>query len=677
MSHPARESIYQAIASIRLIDPHTHINPHAPASRTLADLLGYHYYTELAHSSGMPKREIEEPGISPHELVRRLVHNLAPLENTSQYRWLVEICKKFFGFQADRIDTSNWESLYDAAERSMASAQWSQSVLDQSNVEAVFLTNDFDDDLSGFDTNTYIPCLRTDDLVFKLHQRDVQERLQRSSGVSLNGSLGSLRDAIRQLFLHFTANGARACAISLPPWFEPTMVNEGRASNALNAVLRHGEAVESSHVTALSRAVFWMLAELCDEFGLPFDLMIGVNRGVYAEGVFQGQDLYDSRVSLIQYRELFNAFPDVKFPVSVLASVTNQELVSYAWIFPNVITNGHWWYSNTPSFIHRDAAVRLEAVPQTKQIAYYSDAYKLEFVWPKFDMYRNILANILAEHFVGFNGWSEEQAIELGYKVLRGNVEAIFPSRTGVDATEAAVDIAEVDSADAENLGSIGFADAALAASSAALTGEAIGVVQVDSEPSVLDDGEAALETIEVDESADEQDELDPLPSEDELGTVDVADVELNDPSTDRQSVDFEAIDNEADSEPLAVGDLFGDDDQPAVPGDAETLQEEDSHAAVSDEFLLEDAPSDGDSDANGPEIRLLRGEESFAPDEDSLRVQPDPMTGELTFPAPASEANDEDMLDQLGIGFVEQESEEQIQFEPTSEIEEPEEPQR
>ena len=42
--------------------------------------------------------------------------------------------------------------------------------------------------------------------------------------------------------------------------------------------------------------------------------MIGVNRGVYPDGVFQGQDLYDSRVSLIQYRELFNSFPKSNSP---------------------------------------------------------------------------------------------------------------------------------------------------------------------------------------------------------------------------------------------------------------------------------------------------------------------------------------------------------------------------
>jgi hypothetical protein len=154
--------------------------------------------------------------------------------------------------------------------------------------------------------------------------------------------------------------------------------------------------------------------------------MIGVNRAVYPGGVYQGQDLYDSRVSLIQYRELFNAFPQVTFPISVLASVTNQELTSYAWIFPNVVTNGHWWYSNTPTFIEHDAACRLEAVPRTKQIGYYSDMYKLEFALPKFRMYKRILAKVLAERFVIDRGWSEDRAVDFGREVLRGNVERIF-----------------------------------------------------------------------------------------------------------------------------------------------------------------------------------------------------------------------------------------------------------
>ncbi len=442
--------------------------------------------------------------------------------------------------------------------------------------------------------------------------------------------------------------------------------------------------------------MFWTLAELCDEYGLPFDLMIGVNRGVYAGGVYQGQDLYDSRVSLIQYRELFNSFPNVKFPISVLASVTNQELVSYAWIFPNVVTNGHWWYSNTPSFIARDAAARLEAVPQTKQIAYYSDAYKLEFVWPKFDMYRQILAGILADQFVGQRGWNEQRAIELGRRVLRDNVDELFP-RPAVATSQTNLDPhadtwMEDTTRDSEDPQATWIGPAA-AGSSASLAAGAIGMVEVEdnvADPTNVQDPQAAEEpddeeehdematiiedqpgvvfpTSEPDEvlaqleqfeaqadlpdrptvvetpeeetasetedtqvESDEHDsatfdpaetieepslppnlQLDPIPSADEIQAVDVSDVELIDITPDQSMPDAEAIETEADSSPLDVGNLLGD--QP-------------------------------DETSEPPaEVRMLRGETSFLPDEDSLQLQANPTTGELTFPvASPDEAGDQ-----------------------------------
>lgn len=425
MTQELRTRIFEQLDALVLIDPHTHIDALNPASRTLADILGYHYYTELSHSAGMPKEQIEEQGITPKEKCRRLFENLGPIDNTIQYSWFIEMAQKFFGFEGDRVDATNWEPLYDAAEEKMSSAEWASQVLEISKLEAVFLTNNFDDPLDGFDTTKYVPCLRTDDLVFHLTKREVQERLQQVAGEAVS-DVASLRAAIGGLFEHFKSKNARACAISLPPDFAPSRVSEGRAATAIDAVFRKKLEASEADQRAASNFVFWTLAEFCSDVGLPFDLMIGVNRGVYQEGVFQGQDLYDSRVSMIQYKELFNAFPQVTFPISVLASVTNQELTSYAWIFPNVVTNGHWWYSNTPTFIEHDAAARLEAVPRTKQIGYYSDMYKLEFALPKFAMYKRILAKILAERFVVDRGWNEEQAVDFGKQVLRGNVETVF-----------------------------------------------------------------------------------------------------------------------------------------------------------------------------------------------------------------------------------------------------------
>jgi glucuronate isomerase len=243
--------------------------------------------------------------------------------------------------------------------------------------------------------------------------------LAKATGVEV-GDGPTLRRAVRALFEHFTRSGAKACAISLPPGFAPGPCPEYEAFLA-----REPDDSVAARL-AVPQGVFWLLAEHCREFGLPFDLMIGVSRKVYRAGVYQGQDLFDGRVSLIQYAELFNAFPEVPFCVSVLSSGLNQELVSYSWIFPNVLTSGHWWYSNVPAYIEADLRARLEAVPKTKQIGYYSDMYKLEFALPKYNMYRRILAKVLADDFVRPGVTTEAGAVDLARCLLRDNVKRVF-----------------------------------------------------------------------------------------------------------------------------------------------------------------------------------------------------------------------------------------------------------
>jgi glucuronate isomerase len=394
------QDLYRALCRIPLIDPHSHIDPHRPTARNLDDILGYHYYTELAHSAGMPKTCLATE-VEPRRRVRTLLEHLDRIDNTVQYGWFLDIARTFLGFEGKRIAASDADWLCDQADRLMNQPDWEQQVLRRSNIEKVFLTNDFDDPLEGFDSSLYVPCLRTDDLVFKLDQPEVKTRLAKATGIEA-GDERSLRQAIGKLFSHFTSNGARACAISLPPDFVPA---------------REGSAAQRT---------FWMLAEYCREFELPFDLMIGVNRRVYEAGVYQGQDLFDQRTSLIQYRDLFNAFPEVPFSISVLSSGQNQELASYAWIFPNVITSGHWWYSNVPVHIERDTRARLQAVPKTKQIGYYSDMYKLEFGLPKYNTYRRVLAKVLADDFVRSGVYTEDEAVQLGRLLLRENAQRIF-----------------------------------------------------------------------------------------------------------------------------------------------------------------------------------------------------------------------------------------------------------
>jgi glucuronate isomerase len=403
-----------ALDAIPIIDPHSHIDPLAPVSKSIDDILGYHYYTELAHSAGMSQEPLAKE-VSPRDRVREIVRHMDRYDNTAQYAWFVDIARNFLGFQGTRLAANDADKLFDAAEKTFGQKDWEQQVFAKTKLEKIFLTNEFDDPLEGFDTSKYVPCLRTDSLVFHLDRADTRDRLEKATGVRVTDA-GSLRMAIARLFMHFTRKGAKACAISLPPDFEPAHYDDEYIY----------EQIRFHDFRDIAPGVFWIIAEFCREFRLPFDLMIGVNRRVYLNGVYQGQDLFDQRTSLIQYRRLFNAFPEVTFPISVLTSGQNQELVAYSWIFPNVVPNGHWWYSNIPAYIRKDLGERLQAVPKTKLIGYYSDAYKLEFVLPKYAMYRRVLAGVLADEFVRPGLMSETEAVALGTRVLRDNVRETF-----------------------------------------------------------------------------------------------------------------------------------------------------------------------------------------------------------------------------------------------------------
>jgi glucuronate isomerase len=418
---PAARELFEEMARWPIFDPHSHIDPARPAARNLDEVLGYHYYTELAHSAGMPA-ELVDPGLDPRERARNLSRYLDRIDNTVQYSWLTEIARTFHGFEG-RLDPESIDGLYDRADKSQAGAAWDREVWEKTRLEAVFLTNDFDDPLEGWDTSKYVPCLRTDDLVLKLHLPRTVERLRASTGVDVRDYF-TLKTALGKLFERFKSRGAAACAISLPPDFAPLRSTPRRAVTPIRRAL-HALDLRPEEHDDVRRSVFWMLAELCDDHKLPFDLMIGPIRDVYPGGVAGGRDLFDRRVSLHDYRELFNHFANVTFPVSTLAPDASAELVAYAWIFPNVVPNGHWWYSNVPTFIAADLRARLQAVPKTKLIGYYSDAYKLEFVLPKFNTFRKVLAETLADTMRG-SGWTAERAIEVARLVLLENPRRIF-----------------------------------------------------------------------------------------------------------------------------------------------------------------------------------------------------------------------------------------------------------
>ena len=119
MSDNLVDDLFSAICAVPLIDPHSHIDPRRPTARSLDDILGYHYYTELAHSAGMSK-ELLAPTVEPRQRVRVLLEHMDRFDNTVQYSWFLEIARTFLDFEGERLSPSDCDWLCDQAQRLMA-----------------------------------------------------------------------------------------------------------------------------------------------------------------------------------------------------------------------------------------------------------------------------------------------------------------------------------------------------------------------------------------------------------------------------------------------------------------------------------------------------------------------------------------------------------------------------
>src|SRR6478672_7508687 len=96
----AANELFAELARWPIFDPHTHIDPHRPAARHFDEILGYHYYTELAHSAGLPAEAVA-PDLEPRDRARNLAHYLDRIDNTVQHSWLLEIARTFHDFPGD------------------------------------------------------------------------------------------------------------------------------------------------------------------------------------------------------------------------------------------------------------------------------------------------------------------------------------------------------------------------------------------------------------------------------------------------------------------------------------------------------------------------------------------------------------------------------------------------
>ena len=417
------KELYERIDALPIVDIHTHVEWKTGAASNIGEILSYHYYTELANSAEFQEEPF--PFDDPEKLTRMILPRLALMRNTVQYDWLMTISREFLGLDPSEWYSENWKHIFDRSVEVMARPDWPGEVIARSNIRRVFLTNRYDDDLEGLDAAFYSPCLRAEPFILAMEHTDERDRL----GAFLGRPLRTTSDfvaAIDRAFGKLVAHGMGYAATSTPCNLRTLYVADDDAQRLLDKMVR-GTALADAERAAWRAYATNRIGDACRKYGKPFHLMIGVNREVYDQGVPSGKDLFDAVNSMSGYDYLLNTYPDVRFPTAVLADTTGLELTAASWIRHNVYPSGHWWYSNQPTDMAREIKRRLDVVPANKLIGYFSDAYYLDFVLPKFRMYKFELATVLAERMErslihpNMEPFTLDDALEMAEKMLITN----------------------------------------------------------------------------------------------------------------------------------------------------------------------------------------------------------------------------------------------------------------
>jgi glucuronate isomerase len=388
------KELYEEINALPIIDIHTHVNWKVGTARNIGEILSYHYYTELTNSARHDGAAL--PFDDPRELTRLVYPKLEYIRNTVQYDWLMTISREYLGIDAQEWEIDdNWEAIFDRSVEVMDRRGWAEELVAQADILRVFLTNQYDEDLEGLDTAFYSPCLRTEPFVLWMDRPGDRQGLSRFLGREIR-TVADYSDVIARVFVKFVGHGMGYAAMSIPTNFKTGYISDEDAQRLLDKAIA-GSPWDAADRKAWGKFGMNRICDACRTYGRPYHLMVGVSRDVYAQGVPMGQDLFNSVNSMAGYDYLFNTYSDVKFPTAVLSDTSGLELTAAAWIRHNVYPSGHWWYSNQPTDIAREIRRRIDAVPGNKTIGYFSDAYYLDLILPKFRMFKFELAIALAE----------------------------------------------------------------------------------------------------------------------------------------------------------------------------------------------------------------------------------------------------------------------------------------
>jgi hypothetical protein len=398
--------IGEALRTVKVIDPHVHLNAAKPAAANLADIVLYHHVWIELVSSGMGQMEVTKAGL-PQELVdpqmepldriKRLLPHLPKIRNTTVGMLLGWLLRDLYGCKG-YLDESNLEELAAAVEKTGSDPAWPERLFaDICGIEQAIT-------VEAWKGKRFERILAADERFRLLNiaegKASPREKLEQM-GAMLGREIRTSADYC-DFISKLVTDPARSSAVFIGAWMPAYFTDElADDANITHIFEKAREGKPLSRVELGSVSYYGMVHDLEALRKTPIrtiQLIVGAEVLLPHRAITEWDGTFTAATARLACK-----FEDFRFNLGTASDLYTQDIAILAKHIPNVSVVGYWWHTLYPHFIRKSLEVRLDTVPASKIIAFFSDAYHAEWCWPKLKLVKQILGEILVGRVA--KGW--------------------------------------------------------------------------------------------------------------------------------------------------------------------------------------------------------------------------------------------------------------------------------
>ena len=394
-----RSAIHEAIQSTAVVDPHCHLDPGHPSSRSFTDILLYHHVWIELVSSGMPQNEVTvpglpqelvDPGMDPLERMRRARPYLPGIRNTVSSLFLRWILRDLFQWEED-LAFSDPRELQERMDGILARDGWAEEVFQRCRIERCISVEKGQKEA----TQRILKGAETLGMVNLVDGKRTARETLDSKDAELGREIRSAEDyrAYLEKRLDLVPLGS---LMFLGAWVEPSITDELATEEGITRILGRARDEKTLSREETGSFCYYGLCAALDHLRTSKLRTIQVIVGADVLPPHRSITQWDGRFSGALAR-IAGAYEEFRFNVSTASDHFLQDIAILAKHVPNISVAGYWWHTLYPHYIRSALETRLDIVPANKIIAFFSDAYHCEWIYPKLRLVSSILEDILVQ----------------------------------------------------------------------------------------------------------------------------------------------------------------------------------------------------------------------------------------------------------------------------------------